>query len=1132
MLGSDALGWVTPGEGYLLGDYTGIYYVREEDGTSHLLLEDGSGALVLEGTAGIGVPFIGSTTALYAVTLSAQVIVPFISSATVVRAPTFKAGPTTSGYTETFSETETWICPPGLTSVKVECIGGGSGGYSDGGAAGEAGGGGGAYAARVAVPVTPGTEYTVTVGTGGASMASGVDSSFTGDSGVQVVAAAGSLPASPLVGGLGGTTAASTGDTGLKFAGGPGGSGTAGVSGGGGGGASGNRLATGASGSATPGGGAGGAGGTGANGGGSGGDGGANLNSGQPGSVPGGGGGGQGRLGSAGGAGAHGQVILTWGPLPAFIPSTTVVYAPTLTHGPTTSVYGETFTTTSTWTCPPGLTSVYVECFGGGGPGGRQASSNGSQGGGGGGAYSARVAVPVTPGNVYTVTVGGSGVNSSFTGDSGVQVIAAHGDSPTDLLQENPGLGGTVAASTGDVGHKFAGGAGGAGGGNSVEGGAGGGASGNKLATGAAGSNYAPGSGVGQAGGAGANGGGSGGAGGTGGAGGAGGGVAGTQPGGGGGGRGGGGGSSPQAAGADGEVIISWGPLPGFISSTTVVYTPTLESPLPLGFIASTTIVYALTLQDITLTVPFIASTTAVYTPTLVSNEIFVPFIGSSTRVYGIFSLFDPDFTSSGLGNGGESFLLRLAPNGGGVTATLASGISSGATTLDLTGDSGMPTAHPFVVTINDEVLYVSALGGGSYRIRSRGVSNTDPASHSGGASVVWNDSYDMPLVAETAIAHELTADITGSGTQTYPAWLISFDSSQAYLAGDRYPMHVTEFLGVFNPGDGSGGSNRCDAAQPNAVCTPTGVSDDCPAALSNPSRIQTDIDIGDVGLVRYTNPEASALDLGPRSTLLQAWYGMMRVDDTDVDVTASDPTGHVVDTDPGVGDFTATANDEWFNPLGPGVSPTTGGPTTTDVPYTTVNMPGSDRFFTYGPPHYSEKGWPIGVLTVRHGVRRIPRWESYDWHDFSYVYNGFGTDATFAQLVINRNGIIYGLTGDPTVALPGPQDIDGPDAVWDDGSYHFGASWFVALFQGGVLIVGPTVGPGSSGGGSPTPPPTPVSGGGGGGGGGPGGVTVPPPGGVEGGSGGDIGPIAARAGLYLAPITAPYGNVPVGPVG
>ena len=68
------------------------------------------------------------------------------------------------------------------------------------------------------------------------------------------------------------------------------------------------------------------------------------------------------------------------------------------------AVSAETFTTSTTWTAPTGVTSVTAEVWGGGGGGGgMNASTDG--GGGGGGAYSQQV-VTVVPGNNDTVTVG------------------------------------------------------------------------------------------------------------------------------------------------------------------------------------------------------------------------------------------------------------------------------------------------------------------------------------------------------------------------------------------------------------------------------------------------------------------------------------------------------------------------------------------------------------------------------------------------------------------------------------------------------------------------------------------------------------------------------------------------------
>lgn len=847
---------------------------------------------------------------------------------------------------------------------------------------------------------------------------------------------------------------------------------------------------------------------------------------------------------------------------PSFIASVTTVYAPQIYFTGQQTVV--TTPGTYQWLCPPGVTLVYVECTGGGGGGGGGTTfSVGGGGGAGAGAYSARVAVPVTPGTVYTFVVGDggagsapnspktqgvSGGSSTFTGDAGVQVIAVGGSGG---LGANREPGGAAASCTGDTGLKFSGGNGGLDGGGAD--GGGGAAAGNRLANGADGGD-AP-LGAFGTGGTGANGGGSGGHGGNPNVDNA---QAGSAPGGGG---GGGGTNEPGKAGAAGSVTITAFAVPfiasatvvnspalvaqlpaPFIASVTAVYTPTFVPQLALPFIASVTAVYTPALVG-QVDVPFIASTTSVYTPTLVgietlpfiasvsvvytptlvatATDVDVPFIASRTHVWSLFSLFDPDRTFGGPGNGGETYLIRLAPNGTSETATLAADITATARAVELTGDSGLPTDTPFVATIDSEVVYLMRTAPGSYQIRLRALSNTVAASHTAGASVTWGDTYDVAIAAGFDIAHSFTADINSTGIFTYPAWLICFDSSQAYLAGDRYPMHVTEMLGVFDSGAGSSGSNRCDGAQPNAVCTPAGVSDDCPAALSNPARIATDILAGDVAVVRYTNPEATALDLGPRSVALQSWFGLKRVDDTDTDVTFTDPSppdsgghgAHVVDTIPGSGPYTGSVNDEWDPaPDATGIAPDASDaagvaiPTPNPVPWTTVTLPGSDRYFTRGSGAggYDEEGWPMCCLAVRQGSRRVPYWRSWDWKDYSYVYTGFGTDANFCQLLINRNGVLFDSI--PSIELPGPQDLDGPDAVWDDGSYAFAASWYVVLFNGPYIVFGPGIGgtvtivagpggditgyaPGVTFPGGPAGPPS---------------ISVPPE--IEGGSGGNIG--------------------------
>jgi predicted GH43/DUF377 family glycosyl hydrolase len=516
--------------------------------------------------------------------------------------------------------------------------------------------------------------------------------------------------------------------------------------------------------------------------------------------------------------------------------------------------------------------------------------------------------------------------------------------------------------------------------------------------------------------------------------------------------------------------------LPPFIASQTVVYGPVLElAEVDVPFIASATVAHAPTLTA-TVGVPFISSATVVYTLTLERAEVDVPFIASTTRLYGIFSLFD-DRTGFGPGNGGEGFRLKLAPNGTTETAMLAGSITDTDSLLALTGDGGLPASGAYLLTIDDEVLYVTPIGSGSYRIRRRALSNTLAAAHTAGADAVWTDTYDMAIESAANADATFTADIASSGSIVYPGWVMSFDSTQAYIGTARYPMHVTELVGVFDAGAGSGGTNRLDASQPNAISTPTGVSDDCPAALSVPALITTDIAAGDVALVRYTNAEATILELGARSVALQTWYGLKRVSATDVDVTFTDPTGNVVD---------GSVNDEWFEPVDR---------------FTTTTLPGTDRTFTYGPPRYSERGWPIAALAVRQGTRRVPYWYSPTWHDFDFVYSGFDTDATFVQVLVNRNGVLF--ASDPEVELPGPQDIDGPDATWDDNTYYFGVSWLVAIFNGSYFVAGPALGGGGAVG---PPPPTEtapipsVTFGGGGST-----VTIPPD--VEDGAGGNIGP-------------------------
>ena len=177
----------------------------------------------------------------------------------------------------------------------------------------------------------------------------------------------------------------------------------------------------------------------------------------------------------------------------------------------TSNIFGQTsstFTTTGTWTCPAGVTSVTVECWGGGG-GASQGLGGGTArggGGGGGGSYAKTNSITVTPGVTYSYTVGTGGAGNATAGGAG------NPGNPSQMI-----IGTTTGSANGGGGGQAngSGGAGGTGGigGTLINGGAGATNNGNNGGGGGAG---APTTGTANAGtsstgGVGANGGGSGG---------------------------------------------------------------------------------------------------------------------------------------------------------------------------------------------------------------------------------------------------------------------------------------------------------------------------------------------------------------------------------------------------------------------------------------------------------------------------------------------------------------------------------------------------------------------------------------------------------------------------------------------
>ncbi len=142
-------------------------------------------------------------------------------------------------------------------------------------------------------------------------------------------------------------------------------------------------------------------------------------------------------------------------------------------------LYSQTIQTFATagatsWTCPFGVTTITVECWGGGGGGGGGKNViNAAAGGGGGGAYASSL-ISVTPGITYTLIIGGGGIggagnsnggnggNSSFNSSL---VIAVGGNGgggcQSSTIPGTGGAGGAATSCTGTV--RYSGGNGAAG---------------------------------------------------------------------------------------------------------------------------------------------------------------------------------------------------------------------------------------------------------------------------------------------------------------------------------------------------------------------------------------------------------------------------------------------------------------------------------------------------------------------------------------------------------------------------------------------------------------------------------------------------------------------------------------------
>ncbi|MGB6692033.1 MAG: glycine-rich domain-containing protein [Terracidiphilus sp.] len=92
------------------------------------------------------------------------------------------------------------------------------------------------------------------------------------------------------------------------------------------------------------------------------------------------------------------------------------------------------FTASGSWTAPPTITHVMVECVGGGGGGAGFVATGVPAGGqGGGGAYT-KALFAVTPGDKYTITVGAGGIGIPIVGTPGLPSIFENAGGTTGVV--------------------------------------------------------------------------------------------------------------------------------------------------------------------------------------------------------------------------------------------------------------------------------------------------------------------------------------------------------------------------------------------------------------------------------------------------------------------------------------------------------------------------------------------------------------------------------------------------------------------------------------------------------------------------------------------------------------------------